>query len=393
MTGRPFSDIRVLDLSRVLAGPWATQMLADMGADVIKVEKPGGGDDTRRWGPDYVKDADGADALSAYFIAANRGKRSVSIDIATADGQTLVRRLAASSDVLVENYKVGGLAKYGLDYDSLRALNPRLVYCSITGFGQTGPYAARPGYDFVIQGMGGLMSITGPAASEGGKPTKVGVALADIITGLYAANAISAALRHRDRTGEGQHIDIALMDSMIAVLANQALGYLVGGTDGMRLGNAHPNIVPYQSFETRDSDITIAVGNDGQFRQLCDLLGLAPLADDERFATNDRRVRNREVLIPLLAAKLRTETSDHWVAALNRAGVPGGPINSISEVFADPHVLHRGLRVSMRHDQLGDIPGLANPIRLSETPVAYDMPPPLEGEHTQQVIDELSQDR
>jgi len=392
MTGRPFSDIRILDLSRVLAGPWATQMLADMGADVIKVEKPGGGDDTRRWGPDYVTDADGRDALSAYFIAANRGKRSASIDIRTAEGQALIRKLARSSDVLVENYKVGGLSKYGLDYDSLKAVNPRLVYCSITGFGQSGPYAARPGYDFVIQGMGGLMGITGPAASDGGKPTKAGVALADIITGLYAANAIGAALRHRDRTGEGQHIDIALMDSMVAVLANQALGYLVGGTEGARLGNAHPNIVPYQSFETRDSDITIAVGNDNQFRQLCALLGLAELAEDERFATNDRRVKNRDALIPLLSARLGTETSDHWVNALNRAGVPGGRINSISEVFADPQVVHRGMQVAMRHERLGDIPGLANPVRFSRTPVAYDLPPPLEGEHTQAVIAELSED-
>jgi len=382
------SDIRILDLSRILAGPWCTQIFADLGADVIKVENPDGGDDTRRWGPPYVEGPDGSSA-SAYFLSANRGKRSICVDITSPEGQALLRDLAAKSDVVVENFKVGGLAKYGLDYDSLRRINPRLIYCSITGFGQNGPYAGRAGYDFVVQGMGGLMSITGLPADAGGGPTKAGVALADVVTGLYASIGILAALRHRDRTGEGQQIDIALLDTVVAMLANQGLNYLVSREDGVRLGNAHPSIVPYDSFSTSDDDITIAVGNDLQFRRLCNVLGLPELALDSRYVTNEARVHNRVELTERLGSALRTRPSAYWLAAMNDALIPAGPINGLAQVFADPQVKHRQLELKLHHDRLGEVPGVANPLRFSRTPVTYDRPPPLAGEHTEAVLRQI----
>jgi crotonobetainyl-CoA:carnitine CoA-transferase CaiB-like acyl-CoA transferase len=382
------SDIRILDLSRILAGPWCTQIFADLGADVIKVENPDGGDDTRRWGPPYVDGPDGTSA-SAYFLSANRGKRSICVDITQPEGQALLRELVAKSDVLVENFKVGGLAKYGLDYDSLRRINPRLIYCSITGFGQNGPYSGRPGYDFVVQGMGGLMSITGLPAEAGGGPTKAGVALADVVTGLYASIGILAALRHRDRTGEGQQIDIALLDTVVAMLANQGLNYLVSREDGVRLGNAHPSIVPYDSFSTSDDDITIAVGNDLQFRRLCKVLGLPELARDDRFTTNEARVHNRVALTELLGQALRQRPSAHWLAAMNDALIPAGPINSLAQVFADPQVQHRQLELKLHHDVIGDVPSVANPLRFSKTPITYDRAPPLAGEHTESVLRQI----
>lgn len=391
MAQGPFSDIRILDLSRVLAGPWATQILADLGADVIKIEKPNGGDDTRSWGPPYLRTADGLET-SAYFLAANRGKRSLSVDIATPEGQEIIRALVRKSDVLVENFKVGGLEKYGLDYASLCKINPRLVYCSITGFGQDGPYANRAGYDFIIQGMGGLMSITGATDADGGAPTKVGVAIVDIVTGLYASNAITAALRHRDMTGEGQHIDIALLDSAVAMLANQALSHLVSENDSKRLGNAHPSIVPYESFPTADRDIAVAVGNNGQFQRLCTVLDVQHFAQDDRFATNADRVQHRDVLIPLLVERFRTRSSGHWVEALNAVEVPAGAINNLSQVFADPQVRHRKLRIDLQHEKLGTLPGVANPMRFSRTPVIYDKAPPLAGEDNESILQQLYED-
>ncbi len=388
--------IKVLDLSRVLAGPWAGQMLADLGADVIKVERPGAGDDTRAWGPPWLKDAEGRDTRdAAYFFCANRNKRSVAIDIATPDGQALVRRLAAEADVLLENFKVGGLRQYGLDYESLKAVNPRLIYCSITGFGQDGPYAQRPGYDFLIQGMGGLMSVTGPAETvraegepmpEGQGPQKVGVALVDIMTGLYASIGVLAALQHRHATGEGQHIDLALLDVQVAALANQTANHLIGGLVPKRMGNAHPNIVPYQDFPTADGDMIVAVGNDAQFARLAESAGHAEWACDERFATNAARVANRAVLIALLRQATVMRTTREWIERLEAAGVPCGPINRLDEVFADPQVIARGLRVDLPHPVAGTVPGVANPIRLSASPVAYRTAPPLLGQHTDEVL-------
>jgi crotonobetainyl-CoA:carnitine CoA-transferase CaiB-like acyl-CoA transferase len=386
----PLAGIRVLDLSRVLAGPWAGQMLADLGADVVKVERPGAGDDTRTWGPPYLKDADGRDtAEAAYFLCANRNKRSVAIDIATAEGQALVRQLAARADVVLENFKRDGLKRYGLDHASLLALNPRLVYCSITGFGQTGPYAPRAGYDFLIQGMGGLMSITGRADSEeGAGPQKVGVALTDIMTGLYATIAVQAALAERGRSGLGQHIDLALLDVQVACLANQASNYLAGGVVPARMGNAHPNIVPYQDFPTADGDMILAIGNDGQFARFCAIAGHAEWASDPRFATNPQRVANRATLIPLLRRATVERTTHDWVDALEAAHVPCGPINRIDEVFADPQVRSRGLRIELPHPTAGRVPLVANPIRMTGSPVAYRRPPPLLGEHTAEVLAE-----
>lgn len=380
--------LRVLDLSRVLAGPWAGQMLGDLGADVVKVERPGAGDDTRSWGPPWVKEAGGADSRqAAYFQCANRNKRSVAIDLATVEGQTQVRRLAARADVVLENFKVGGLAAYGLDYACLSAVNPRLLYCSITGFGQTGPYAARAGYDFLIQGMGGLMSLTGRSdAEEGAGPQKVGVALVDIMTGLYATVAVLAGLAHRERTGQGQHIDLALLDVQVATLANQAANFLTSGVAPRRMGNAHPNIVPYQDFPTADGDMILAVGNDGQFAKLCTALGHADWARDERFATNPARVTHRAVLIPLLRQATVMKTSAEWITLLESVGVPCGPINRLDQVFADPQVLARGLRVDLPHPTLGRVPLVANPIHLSATPVQYRQAPPLLGEHTDEVL-------
>lgn len=372
--------IRVLDLSRILAGPWATQMLGDFGAEIIKVERPGEGDDTRRWGPPFVA---GPDSPSAYFLTANRNKRSIAVDFTSADGQALIRDLALKSDVLVENYKVGGLAKYGLDYDSLAALNPRLIYCSITGFGQDGPYAQRLGYDFLIQGMSGLMSVTGDPA---GGPAKAGVALADIITGLYAGNAILAALHHRERTGQGQRIDVALLDCMLAAMANQALNVLVSGRDPRRMGNGHPSIVPYDTFPVSDGHINLAVGNDRQFQRLCAVLGVADLGSDERFATNRARVANRVELTRLLSDRLTTRPGAHWLAALEEADVPAGPINSLSAAFADPQVVHRGLALTLPHAAAGTVPGVANPVKFSHTPNVDSTAPPDLGADTGSVL-------
>ena len=379
--------LKVLDLSRVLAGPWASQILGDLGADVVKVERPGAGDDTRAWGPPWVASKENDERQAAYFQCANRNKRSVAIDLATPEGQAQVCALAAQADVVLENFKVGGLAAYGLDYESLKAANPRLVYCSITGFGQTGPYAPRAGYDFLIQGMGGLMSLTGRADGEDGAgPQKVGVALVDIMTGLYATIAVLAALSHRDRTGEGQHIDLALLDVQVATLANQAANYLASGAPPKRLGNAHPNIVPYQDFPTADGDMILAIGNDGQFARFCTIAGHLEWATDERFATNPARVANRSVLIPLLRQTTVMKTTAEWVAALEAEAVPCGPINRLDQVFADPQVQARGMKIELTHPAFGRVPMVANPIRLSATPVAYRQAPPALGEHTAEVL-------
>ena len=382
------AGLKVLDLSRVLAGPWASQMLGDLGADVVKVERPEVGDDTRRWGPPWVADAQGADSdQAAYFQCANRNKRSLVIDMATPEGQAQIRALASRADVVLENFKVGGLKAYGLDADSLRALNPRLIYCSITGFGQTGPYAPRAGYDFLIQGMGGLMSLTGRADSEeGAGPQKVGVALVDIMTGLYASIAVLAALNHRHASGEGQHIDLALLDVQVATLANQAANYLTSGVAPRRMGNAHPNIVPYQDFPTADGDMILAIGNDGQFAKFCAVAGHAEWAQDERFASNPARVAHRATLIPLLRQATVMKPTAEWIALLEAAGVPCGPINRLPEVFADPQVQARGLRIDLPHPAFGSVPLVANPIRLSATPVQYRQAPPTLGEHTEAVL-------
>lgn len=385
------SHIRVLDLTRVLAGPWCAQTLADFGADVIKVERPGAGDDTRHWGPPYLKDADGADtAEAAYYLAANRNKRSVTVDIATPEGQQIVRELAAQSDVVLENYKVGQLKKYGLDYDSLRAVKPDLVYCSVTGFGQTGPYAHRAGYDFIIQGIGGFMSITGERDGEpGGGPQKAGVAIADLATGLYSTIAVLAALAHRDRTGEGQYIDMALLDVQVALLANMNTNFLASGKPPVRWGNAHPNIVPYQTFQTRDGWIIVAVGNDGQFRKFVEAGGRPELADDERFATNPSRVRHRDTLVPILAEMVKARDKADWIGALEAAGVPCGPINDLDEVFDNEQVVARGMQVSLPHPCGADAKLVRNPIRMSATPPEARTAPPLLGAQTDDVLRDM----
>ncbi|WP_417226014.1 CaiB/BaiF CoA transferase family protein [Amphritea sp.] len=377
------SHIKVLDLSRILAGPWAGQLLADFGAEVIKVERPSCGDDTRSWGPPFLKDEEGHSADAAYFHAANRGKQSIAIDITTAEGQALIKRLAAEVDVVIENYKVGGLKKYGLDYDSLKSVNPALVYCSITGFGQDGPYAERAGYDFMIQAMGGLMSVTGEAD---GQPMKVGVALVDVMTGLYACNAIQAALLHRRETGVGQYIDMALLDVQVATLANQAMNYLAGGQPPARLGNAHPNIVPYEAFPTADGHIILAVGNDAQFAKFCALAGAPELATNPAFETNSLRVENRADLTPLVAELMTHESSDWWLEHLSAQGVPCGPINTLDKVFADPQVQYRKLRVDLPHAVVGSVPSVANPVKFSHTPIEYNNAPPMLGEHTDAVL-------
>jgi crotonobetainyl-CoA:carnitine CoA-transferase CaiB-like acyl-CoA transferase len=385
------SHIRVLDLSRVLAGPWCGQILGDLGADVIKVERPGAGDDTRHWGPPYIKDAEGNDSReAAYFQSANRNKQSLTLDFTQPEGQRLVRELVAQCDVLLENFKVGGLAAYGLDYESLKAINPRLIYCSITGFGQTGPYAKRAGYDFMIQGLGGLMSLTGrPEGEEGAGPVKVGVALTDILTGLYATVGVLAALNQREQSDIGQHIDVALLDVQVACLANQAMNYLATGVSPKRLGNAHPNIVPYQDFPSADGNFILAVGNDGQFRKFCEVAGIAGLADDPRYATNKARVANRAELIPQLRQVTVFKTTAQWVELLEQAGVPCGPINDLQQVFADPQVLARGLRLDLPNSLGSDTPQVASPLRLSATPVAYRSAPPLLGEHTDALLQRL----
>jgi crotonobetainyl-CoA:carnitine CoA-transferase CaiB-like acyl-CoA transferase len=363
---RPLAGLKVVELARILAGPWAGQLLADLGAEVVKVERPEAGDDTRHWGPPFARDG-----ASAYFHSCNRGKQSVAIDLESAEGRAAVRALAAEADVLIENFKVGGLARYGLDHPSLAALNPRLVYCSITGFGQTGPYAGRAGYDFIIQGMGGAMSLTG---EPDGAPQKSGIAYADLFTGLYATVAILAALRERDRTGAGAHIDMALLDTQVAVLANQALNWMVSGDVPTRMGNGHANLVPYQAFAAADGELIVAVGNDAQFERLCAILGMAGLAEDERFRTNPARVVNREALIPLLESSIRRRGRRELSDALEAAGIPAGPINAVDAVFADPQVVHRGLRIE------GDTPGLASPIVIDGKRQVAQRPAPRLGE-------------
>jgi crotonobetainyl-CoA:carnitine CoA-transferase CaiB-like acyl-CoA transferase len=384
----PLAGLRILDLTRVLAGPTSTQLLGDLGAEVIKVERPGTGDDTRAWGPPYLQDGCGSDTPeSAYYLSVNRNKRSLTLDLGKPQGQDLIRRLAERSDVLVENFKVGDMAAWGLSYTDLRRRCPGLVYCSISGFGQTGPYARRPGYDFLVQGMGGIMSVTGEAD---GAPMKVGVAVADIVCGLYAAAAILAALRHRDQTGEGQHIDIGLLDTQIAWLANQGMNYLTSGRAPGRLGNAHPNIVPYQAFPSADGYLIIAVGNDGQFRRLCTVLEIADAADDPAFATNASRVRNRDALVRRIEERTRMRPSGHWLRQLQEAGVPAGPVNDLAQAFSDPQVLHRGMVVTLPHPLAADgVHLIGNPIHLSATPVQYRQPPPLLGQHTDQVLEEI----
>ncbi len=383
--------VRVLDLSRILAGPWATQVLADFGAEVIKVERPGVGDDTRGWGPPYLKDADGNDTgESAYYLCANRGKRSVAIDFTRSEGQALLRDLVAHCDVLVENYKVGGLARYGLDYASLQAVKPTLVYCSITGYGQDGPYAQRAGYDAAIQALGGLMSITGePDGSPGAGPQKVGVAATDLMTGMYAATAILAALRHAERSGQGQQIDLALLDTQVAWLANQASSYLVGGDVPGRQGSAHPSIVPYQVMPAADGYFMLAVGNDAQFARFCAVIGEPQLANDPRYATNPARVQHRALLVPYLQQRLRTRPAGEWLAALEAAVVPANPVNRIDQVFDDPQVQARGLRITLPHVGGGEVAMVRNPLKFSATPLQYTHAAPVLGQHTAQVLGEV----
>ena len=385
------AGVRVLDLSRILAGPWATQVLADFGAQVIKIERPGAGDDTRGWGPPYLRDADGNDtAESAYYLCANRGKHSVAIDFTAPQGQALIRELVARCDVLVENYKVGGLAKYGLDYASVQAVNPKLVYCSITGYGQDGPYAQRAGYDAAIQAIGGLMSVTGePDGAPGAGPQKVGVAATDLMTGMYAATAILAALRHAERTGVGQHIDLALLDVQVAWLANQASNYLVGGVVPGRQGTAHPNIVPYQVMPAADGHFMLAVGNDAQFARLCEVIDEPWLAADARYATNNCRVAHRAELVSLLQQRLRARTVAEWLQRLERALVPASPVNRIDQVFDDAQVQARGLRIELPHASGREVPMVRNPLCFSATPVQYRAAGPVLGQHTEQVLEQV----
>jgi len=387
----PLSHIRVLDLSRVLAGPLATQFLADMGAEVIKIERPRSGDDTRAWGPPFALEPTENDpGISAYFACCNRGKQSVTVDITHPKGQELIRKLAAKSDVVIENFKVGGLAKYGLDYQSLKQINPRIIYCSITGFGQTGPYAARAGYDFLVQAMGGLMSITGePDDVPGGGPVKVGVAISDQMAGMFALSAILTALLKRERTGEGEYIDVALLDSTVASLINQASTYLVSGIVPQRMGNAHPTVVPYQAFRTADGHIILAIGNDGQFQRFCAMAGLDGLADDERYRTNSARIINRNTLIPKIAEAIRQRTTADWVSLLESQAVPCGPINTIDQVFADPQVQARGMRRVLEHEKAGPLPVTANPVRMASHDTTASTAPPMLGENTDEVLTRL----
>ena len=385
---KALGHVRVLDLSRVLAGPWCSQNLADLGADVIKIERPGCGDDTRAWGPPYAKDAEGNNTSeAAYYLSANRGKRSVTVDIASVEGQALIRDLARHADVVLENYKVGQLKRYGLDYESLKAVKADLVYCSITGFGQDGPYAHRAGYDFLIQGMGGLMSVTGERDElPGGGPQKAGVALTDLMTGMYATIAVLAALTHRDRSGEGQYIDMALLDTQVAMLANVGSNYLNSGKAPKRWGNAHANIVPYQTFACLDGHIIVATGNDGQYQKFVEAGGRAELATDPRFATNPQRVANRDVLVPLLADMVATRGRDEWIALLEAVGVPCGPINDVGEVFANEQVQARGMAVELAHPSAGKVTLVRSPMKMSATPATSDKAPPLLGQHTDEVL-------
>ncbi|VXB28898.1 CaiB/BaiF CoA-transferase family protein [Massilia sp. 9I] len=388
---KALGHIRVLDLSRVLAGPWCSQNLADLGADVIKIERPGNGDDTRAWGPPYAKDAEGNDTSeAAYYLAANRGKRSLTVDIASSEGQQLLRELVEHCDVVLENFKVGHLKRYGLDYDTLKAIKPDLVYCSITGFGQDGPYAHRAGYDFLIQGMGGLMSVTGERDDlPGGGPQKAGVALTDLMTGMYATVAVLAALTHRDRTGEGQHIDMALLDTQVAMLANMGSNYLNSGKPPKRWGNAHANIVPYQTFACADGHIIVATGNDGQYQKFVEAGGRPELGLDARFATNPLRVKNRDILVPILAEMVQEKQRDEWIALLESVGVPCGPINDIGEVFANEQVQARKVAIELPHPAAGKVKLVRNPIRMSATPATSDKAPPLLGQHTDEVLHDV----
>ena len=384
----PLAHLTVVDLSRVLAGPWCTQLLADLGAEVIKIEKPGSGDDTRSWGPPFLRDASGHEtAEAAYYLACNRGKQSVAVDFTSPDGGRIVRDLCRQADIVVENFKVGALARYGLDHRALAAINPQLVYCSITGFGQTGPYAQRAGYDFIIQGIGGFMSVTGERDDKpGGGPQKAGIAIADLMTGMYATTAILAAIAHRVVSGVGQYIDTALLDTQVAMMASLDMNYLVTGRPPGRAGNAHQNIVPYQVFDCADAPLILAVGNDGQFARFCEVAGRTAWLDDVRFATNSERVRHRDVVVPLITELMRTRMQRDWLAPLEAAGVPCGPINRLDQVFADPQVIARGMRVDMPHPLAGTVPQVGNPLKFSSTPVAYTRPPPLLGEHTRNVL-------
>jgi len=386
----PLSHVRVLDLTRVLAGPWCGQNLADLGAEVIKVERPGKGDDSRAFGPPWIKDAAGKDtAEAAYFVCANRGKQSITLDLSKPEAQQIVRRLAAKCDVLLENYKVGDLARYGLGYDDLAKDNPGLVYCSITGFGQTGPDKDKPGYDFMAQGMGGLMSVTGERDDlPGGGPQRVGVPIVDIMTGMYASIAVCAAIAHRAVTGVGQYIDMALLDTQVAFLSNQAMNYLASGEAPPRLGNTHPNIVPYQTFRTADGAIILACGNDNLFRKFCDVAGCPELATDARFASNGKRVENRTVLTETLDSVFARRSTREWVSALEGAGVPNGPINDLKQVFEEPQVIARGMRVEVPHPTAGRVAMVASPMRFSATPIEYRSPPPTLGQHTEKILSE-----
>jgi len=386
MAQPPLHGIRVIELARILAGPWAGQMLADLGADVIKVENPDGGDDTRKWGPPFVESHDGENLSAAYYHSCNRGKRSIAVDFSTPEGAETIRKLVATADVLIENFKLGGLKKYGLDYESARKINPKLVYCSITGFGQDGPYAPRAGYDFIVQGMSGLMSITG---SAGGEPQKVGVAVTDLFTGLYSVIAIQAALRHAEATGQGQHIDMALFDAQISVLANQNLNYLVSGKAPVQMGNAHMNIAPYEVLPVSDGFFILAVGNDGQFQRFCKVVGLDHLAADPNFATNPARVTNRAPLREALISALAEWERDKLLPLLDAAAVPASPINNIAQMFEDPQVIARGMRMDLDDGQGNGLPSVRSPMRLSETPLAYERPSPRLGEHTAEILAEL----
>ena len=391
-TPLPLAGLRIFDLTRILAGPTCTQILGDLGADVIKIERAGAGDDTRKWGPPFLKDKHGRDTSeSAYYLAANRNKRSLSLDLSKPEGQQLARRLLAQSDVLIENFKSGDLAKYGLAYEQLKDEFPRLIYCSITGFGQTGPYAKRAGYDYLAQGMGGIMSITGqPESVPGSEPVKVGIAIADITTGLYATVSILAALRHRDATGEGQRIDLALLDTQVSWLANEGMNYLVSGRVPKRLGNAHANIVPYQVFATSDGHIILAVGNDVQFRKFCEFAGRPEIAADPRFQNNPGRLKNQDVLVPMLREVISAKSRDHWLKGLETLGVPCGPVNNIDQVFADPQVLARGMKIALEHEPAGvRLPMIGSPIKMSATPPSYRRAPPVCGQHTDEVLSEM----
>ncbi len=389
---KPLSHVRVLDMSRILAGPWAAQTLADLGAEVIKVERPGSGDDTRSWGPPFLDAQDGGSKEAAYFMSANRGKKSVALDISKPEGQEVLKKLAAKADILIENYKVGGLARYGLGYEDLKKINPGIIYCSITGFGQTGPLSQRAGYDFLLQAMGGLMSVTGePDGKPGAGPQKIGVALTDILTGLYTNIAALSALANRERTGEGCHIDMALLDVTAACMANQAMNFLVTGNAPGRMGNAHPNIVPYEAFATADDYVIIAVGNDSQFERFVEVAGRPDLSADAKFQTNAARVENREELIPIIQAFLQERPAAEWISALEEVGVPCGPINNVEQVFANEQIQHRGLQIAMDHPTVGDIPQVASPIKFEGEELAYDRAPPPLGHDTEDVLRDIAE--